>query len=78
MATAPHHDLDGPEGIKEGKKRPPQKRERVEARVKKFKDNPPRAVGVQPLNRGFFQLERMRAAQAARAKGKKRAKVRGK
>lgn len=34
--------------------------------------------GVQPLNQGFFTLERMRAQSVAKAKAKRKAKVRGK
>lgn len=52
--------------------------ERVAARVRKFKDEPPVAEGVTALNPGFFHLERMRSASTAKRRSKKRAKVRGK
>ena len=35
------------------------------------------ADGVVPLNPGFFALERMRASDASKARGKLRGKVRG-
>jgi hypothetical protein len=58
--------------------RKPRKRELVAARVVKFLacDECAPTCGVQPLNAGFFTLERMRATRTARAKGKA-AKVRG-
>ena len=62
--------------------------ERVAKRVLAFMDEvatPPERRGmvgrgevVTPLNEGFFALERMRAASAAKRRGKIRKKVRGK
>lgn len=40
-------------------------------------DDAPRAEGVQPLNCGFFCLERMRTQATAKRRAKKRTKVRG-
>lgn len=55
---------------------------RVAKRVAEFCDScaPVVPEGVQPLNSGFFELERMRYANAAERKerAKKRGKVRGK
>ncbi|MEK9725283.1 MAG: hypothetical protein VW405_17630 [Rhodospirillaceae bacterium] len=62
------------------------KKERIAARVAKFKDpyKPTRerqngrdVGGTTPLNAGFFKLERMRAASAARKKGAARARAKG-
>lgn len=59
---------------------------RVAARVAKFKDTykPTRerkngrdVGGTQPLNTGFFKLERMRAATAAKKRGPARTKAQG-
>lgn len=53
--------------------------ERIAARVARFADRAPEAAHVVPLNPGFFQLERMRAASsAAKKRAKVLAKVRGK
>ena len=40
----------------------------VKARVAEFVDALPAADGVQPLNAGFFKLERMRAQNAAKVR----------
>lgn len=59
---------------------------RIAARVAKFKDpyKPTRerkngrdVGGTTPLNAGFFKLERMRAASAAKKRGPARAKAQG-
>jgi hypothetical protein len=66
------------EGELPARKRKPRKKELVAARVKNFLacNRCESTPGVQQLNAGFFALERMRAAQAVRAKGRA-TKVRG-
>ena len=49
-------------------------RERVAAKVAAFKDSPPGGEGVQPLNPGFFLLQRMRLAKQNRGPKKVRGK----
>lgn len=81
---------DGDLGVKPapGKLRRKPDAARVAARVSAFMDEvatPPQRRGivgkrevVTPLNAGFFQLERMRAASVAKKRGKTRVKARGK
>jgi hypothetical protein len=54
--------------------------ERISARVAKFCacDAPVVPEGVQPLNPGFFRLERMRSAQVTKVRAAKRGKLKGK
>lgn len=61
--------------------RKPRPGEIVAARVAKLAQGERSVVrdkdGVVPLNPGFFALERMRSANASKARGKLRGKVRG-
>lgn len=59
-----------------GRKRREPARDAVHRRVARFKDKPPTVQGVQPLNPGFFHLERLRAHVAAKKHGSKRVKLR--
>ncbi len=78
----PREPDDGlPVGIRPapGKLRRKPDDKRVAARVARFADKAPEVEHVVPLNPGFFQLERMRAASSAvKRRAKVRAKVRGK
>lgn len=49
---------------------------KVAARVAQYVDEPRRAVGVTPLNAGFFKLERMRTASVAKKRSVKKRKLR--
>lgn len=62
-----------------GKRRKPEN-DRVAGRVAAFckRDCAPSAIGVRPLNAGFFQLERLRAETVAKAKARKKRKVKSK
>ena len=61
-----------------GKLRRQPEAKRIADRVARFPYIASVAEHVVPLNPGFFQLEAMRAASAAKKRGKVRAKVRGK
>lgn len=60
-----------------GKRRPQPDGAVIAARVAKVKDVAPAVEGVQPLNPGFFRLERMRMQSVAKKRAKVRAKVGG-
>ena len=74
--------FDAPAVQQAGRKRLRPDDVRIAKRVAAFCEceAPAAPEGVQPLNSGFFELERMRYANAAERKqrGKKRGKVRGK
>lgn len=75
--------------LKAGRKRPAPEASRVTKRVARFLGDEAEAPGcqeendrvpkeVQPLNAGFFRLETMRDANVAKARTKRKAKVKGK
>lgn len=72
----------GGEGVLPGKRRKKPANEKIALRVAKFCEcHEPGAAcpeGVQPLNPGFFLLERMRASSGAKSKAKRKVKARSK
>lgn len=76
--------------LKAGRKRPAPEASRVTKRVARFlssdeaeapgcqEENDRVPKEVQPLNAGFFRLETMRDANVAKARTKRKAKVKGK
>lgn len=67
------------EGAKRaGRKRLPVDKARIAARFGRLVEVIPAKPNVQPLNAGFFQHERIRLGAQVKARGRVRAKIRGK